>query len=190
MFLWIGDRDFSIFNLRSVCGRVTTCGNCRFIGCAWLGTPAVPPPIPVPPSGPPPLAPLVGLHLAGGAYAIRTVTIDAGGILKSKILKSESYGGVFDDGEPSTQEARSAMRDGTNKDAISSALAVDGVISAGFGDVIPPAIGRTAGKGRTTQFGVTPLGNTNKGAGKQFTVTKLEEEVEQVLSSSPLDSDQ
>lgn len=171
-------------------GEALRAGSAGSLGAPGWGWPAVPPPIPIPPSGPPPLAPLVGLHLAGGAYAIRTVTIDAGGILKSKILKSESYGGVFDDGEPSTQDARSAMRDGTNKDAISSALAVDGIISDTFGDVVPPAIGRTAGQGRTTQFGVTPLGNTNKGAGKQFTVTKLEEEVEQVLSSSPLDSDQ
>ena len=183
----VGTSLYSVFSQHA--GQALRSGTAGSLGPGGWGLPVVPPPIPIPPTAPPPKSPLVGLHLAGGAYAIRTVTIDAGGILKSKILKSESYGGVFDDGEPSTQDARSAMRDGTNKDAISSALAIDGIINVNFGDVIPPAIGRTAGKGRTTQFGTTPLGNTDNGAGKQFTVTKLEEEVERQVFNVG-DSDQ
>jgi hypothetical protein len=172
----VGTSLFSTFS--QFAGESLRAGTAGALGAPGWGLPTVPPGVAIPPTSPPPNTALVGLHLAGGAYAIRTVTIDAGGVLKSKILKTDSYGGVFDDGEPTTQEARSAMRDASNKDAIGASLAVDGVISDKLDDVVPPNIGRTAGKARTTQFGNTPLGNTIKGLGKQFTVSKLEEEVE------------
>ena len=126
--------------------------------------------MPIPPSAPPPISPIVGLHLAGGAYAIRTVTIDAGGVLKSKILNHESYGGVFNDGEPSTEEARQAMRDPANKENLAGDMAVDGIISDGYDDAVPPAVGRTSGKGTKTEFGTKAVGNTTENAGKKYTV--------------------
>ena len=147
----------------------TAAASASSLGAGGFGVPPVPPsPVPTPPSGPPPIAPVVGLHLAGGAYAIRTVTVDAGGTLKSKILDLEAYGGVFNDGEPSTQDARSALRSEDNKDKIFTSLAKDGLINENSVDTVPPAIGRVAGKANSTQFGSTPLGNTTEGQGKQF----------------------
>ena len=147
----------------------TRAGSASSLGAGGFGIPPVPPaPVPIPPSGPPPIAPIVGLHLAGGAYAIRTVTIDAGGVLKSKILNHESYGGVFNDGEPTTQEARQALRDPANKEKLAGDLAVDGIISDTFDEGVPPKIGRTSGKSISTQFGTNPIGNTSEGAGKKF----------------------
>ena len=141
------------------------------LGGGGFGLPPIPPaPVPIPPSGPPPIAPIVGLHLAGGAYAIRTVTIDAGGVLKSKILNHESYGGVFNDGEPSTEEARQAMRDPANKEKLAGDMAVDGIISDSYNESVPESIGRTSGKGTKDQFGTKPIGNTNDNAGKKYTV--------------------
>ena len=149
-------------------GRAGTAGS---LGAPGFGVPPQPPaPVRIQPSAPPPISPIVGLHLAGGAYAIRTVTIDAGGVLKSKILNHESYGGVFNDGEPSTEEARQAMRDPANKENLAGDMAVDGIISDGYDDAVPPAIGRTSGKGTKTEFGTKAVGNTTENAGKKYTV--------------------
>lgn len=148
----------------------TVAGSASSLGAGGFGVPPVPPsPVPTPPSGPPPNAGIVGLHLAGGAYAIRTVTVDAGGTLKSKILKTDSYGGVFGDDDVSTQDLRGAMRDEENTDKLFTEGAKDGKLNPESTDTTPPDIGRTAGKGKTTQFGDTPLGNTTEGQGKNFT---------------------
>ena len=148
----------------------TRAASASSLGAGGFGLPPVPPaPVPIPPSGPPPIAPIVGLHLAGGAYAIRTVTIDAGGVLKSKILNHESYGGVFNDGEPSTEEARQALRDPANKENLAGDMAVDGIISDDYDNSVPDKIGRTSGTGTQNTFGTKPVGNTNEGAGKKYT---------------------
>ena len=137
MFLWIGSW-YGIWCYSCTCllykQQAQSAGS---LGGAGFGIPPIPPaPVPIPPSAPPPISPIVGLHLAGGAYAIRTVTIDAGGVLKSKILNHESYGGVFNDGEPSTEEARQAMRDPANKENLAGDMAVDGIISDGYDDAV------------------------------------------------------
>ena len=167
----------------------TVAGSASSLGLGGFGLPPVPPvPVPLPPTAPPPSTPIVGLHLAGGAYAIRSVTIDGGGTLKSKILDLDGYGGVFDNGEPTTEEIRQAVRDHTNKDVLAGQAAIDGIINTEFDVGTPPAIGRTAGVGRSTTFGTTPLGNSSKGLGKQFTVTKLEESVEKEIQNAIVNS--
>ena len=93
-----------------------------------------------------PIAPIVGLHLAGGAYAIRTVTIDAGGVLKSKILNHESYG-VFNDGEPSTEEQdKQCVIHKQRK--LAGDMMVDGIISDSYNESVPESIGELVVKVR------------------------------------------
>ena len=167
----------------------TVAGSAASLGAGGFGVPPLPSkPLPTLPSAPPPNSAIVGLHLAGGSYAIRSVTIDGGGTLKSKILDLDGYGGIFDNGEPTTEEIRQAVRDHTNKDVLGGQAAIDGIINTEFDVGTPPAIGRTAGVGRTTTFGTTPLGNSEKGLGKQFTVTKLEESVEKEIQNAIVDS--
>ncbi len=167
----------------------TAAASASSLGAGGFGLPPVPPsPVPLPPSAPPPNSAIVGLHLAGGSYAIRSVTIDGGGTLKSKILDLDGYGGVFENGEPTTEEIRQAVRDPANKDVLGGQAAIDGIINTEFDVGTPPAIGRTAGVGRTTTFGTTPLGNSEKGLGKQFTVTKLEESVDKEIQNAIVDS--
>lgn len=163
----IGTSLYSIFSQHA--GQALRSGTASSLGPGGWGLPTVPPIVASPPSGPPPNSALVGVHLAGGAYAIRTVTIDAGGILKNKILNLDSYGGVFNDGEPTTQDARAAMRDPANKEKLYGSLATDNIIGSDADNPIPPAIGRTAGKANSTIMGTKPLGNTTQGRGKAFT---------------------
>jgi hypothetical protein len=162
----IGTSLYSTFS--QFAGESLRAGTAGSLGAPGWGLSTIPPVAPIPPTSPPPNTALVGLHLAGGAYAIRTVTIDAGGVLKSKILNLDSYGGVFNDGEPSTQDARSAMRDPANKDKIYGDLASDEIIGSGSETQVPPKIGRTAGQANSTAIGTKPLGNTTEGQGKNI----------------------
>lgn len=129
----------------------------------------VPKIFPVPPSAPPPISPIVGAHLLGGNYAIRTVTVDAGGVLKQKILREDEYGGVFDDGEPNTDDLRSAFRDPAVKDQLLGAGVRDGLISPNALLEIPTKVGRTSGKDPSSFFGMTAIGNSLANLGKRIT---------------------
>lgn len=144
-------------------------GTAASLGPGGFGYPVVPKIFPVPPTAPPPIAPIVGAHLAGGSYAIKTVTVDAGGVLKSTILKSDTYGGVFDDGEPNTQDLRSALRNPEHRESLLGNGVTDGLLSEESVIDIPPKIGRTSGKDPSSIFGITPLGNTIKNFGKLIT---------------------
>lgn len=144
-------------------------GTAASLGPGGIGYPVTPKIVPVPPTAPPPIAPIVGAHLAGGSYSIKTVTVDAGGVLKSKILKSDTYGGVFEDGEPSTQDLRSGMRNPEYRDQLLGNGITDNLLNEEAGIDIPPGIGRTAGKDPSSVFGITPLGNTRNNEGKLVT---------------------
>ena len=139
------------------------------VTAASLGPPAPVYPTPVPPTAPPPLTPIVGAHLLGGNYAIRTVTVDAGGVLKQKILREDEYGGVFDDGEPSTDDLRSAFRDPEVKNKLLGAGVRDGLLSTESLIEIPSKIGRTSGKEPSSFFGMTAIGNSLENLGKRVT---------------------
>jgi len=145
-------------------------GTAASLGPGGVGYPVTPKITPVPPTVPiGPTAPVVGAHLAGGPYSIKTVTVDQGGILKQKILRSDTYGGVFEDGEPTTQDLRSGVRNPNNRDQLLGNGVTDGLISReGFID-IPSKLGRTSGKDPSSVFGTTPLGNTVDNAGKLVT---------------------
>ena len=134
-----------------------------------LGALPVTPPLPVPPTIPPPIPPVVAAHLLGGTYAIRTVTVDAGGILKQKILREDEYGGVFDDGEPSTDDLRSAFRDPAVKNKLLGAGVRDGLLSTEALIEIPSKVGRTSGKDPSSFFGMTAIGNSLANLGKRIT---------------------
>ncbi len=147
-----------------------TAGTAASLGPGGVGYPVTPKIVPVPPTSPvPPIAPIVGAHLAGGSYSIKTVTVDAGGVLKSKILKSDTYGGVFADGEPDTQDLRSGMRNPEYRDQLLGNGQSDGKISKDGTVDVPDGFGRTDGKDPSSIFGKNPLGNTRDNEGKLIT---------------------
>lgn len=141
------------------------------LGAGGVGYPVTPKLQVNAPSGPPPLPPIVGVSLMGGGYAIKTVTVDEGGILKKKILQTEDYGGVFPDNcaAPTTDDMRSAFRDPNNKANLFSASVRDGIVNEEGEVVTPPEIGRTSGKDPSSIIGTKPLGNTNENQGKRVT---------------------
>jgi hypothetical protein len=129
-----------------------------------------PPPFPTPPTIPTIPSPLVMTSLLGGPYGIKTVTIDAGDKLKKNLEDAEGYGGVFHDGEPSTQDLRGAMRDSDNRQNLQLRAMADGLISTQSLNVNPPAIGRTTGQNPSSFVGTIPLGNTEANLGQQVTL--------------------
>ena len=120
------------------------------------------------PSAPPPVASIVGIHLLGGSYAIRKVSVDAGDRMKNKILLKDDYEGLFEK-VPSTQELRSCFRDPANKALIAAKMVGEGKISEKYTETVPPNIGRTAPKTPNPKFGKVPIGNGVGSRGKRFT---------------------
>jgi len=129
-----------------------------------------PPPFPIPPTIPTIPSPLVMASLAGGPYGIKTITLDAGDKLKKNMEDVDGYGGVFHDGEPSTQDLRGAMRDSDNRQNLQLRAMADGLISTLHLGATPPAIGRTTGQNPTSFVGMNPLGNTTAHLGQQVTL--------------------
>jgi len=140
-----------------------------------LGSPGIGPPAPLPvkvvatqPSAPPPNPAIVGIHLAGGSYAIRRVTVDAGDALKDRILLKDDYEGLFEK-IPTMQEIRSTIRDLANRDKIANKLIRERRLNPEYKKVSPPKIGRTSGKAPSSRFGYVPIGNAIANRGKRFT---------------------
>lgn len=121
----------------------------------------------VPPSAPPPYAPLVGIHLLGGSYAIRNVSIDAGNKLRDKILLKDDYNGLFEK-VPTTQELRSSFRDPANKSSLAAKMVGEGRINSEYGNPAPPKIGRVSPKDPSPRFGKTVIGNPLRNLSKRF----------------------
>lgn len=123
---------------------------------------------PVIPSAPPPYAPIVAIHLLGGSYAIRNVTVDAGDKLKNQILLKDDYEGLFEK-VPTTQELRSSFRDPANKSKLASKMVGERRINSEHANITPPKIGRTASKNPSSRFGKVTIGNALGNRGKRFT---------------------
>ena len=146
-----------------------------FAATATLGSiPSIPdfqpPPLPIPPTIPTIPAPAVAASLLGGPYGIKTVTIDAGNVLRDQLKDAEGYGGVFHGGEPSTQDMRSAMRDENNRNNLQLSAMTDGIINPDSLRGIPAAIGRTTGQDPSSIVGMIPLGNTSENQAQQVTL--------------------
>jgi len=140
------------------------------LGAAGIGPPAplLSKIVPTPPSAPPPVAPIVGIHLAGGSYAIRNVTVDAGDKLKDRILLKDDYEGLFEK-IPSMQEIRSTIRDPANRSKLANKLIRERRLNPEYKKTAPPKIGRTSGKAPSSRFGYVPIGNAIANRGKRFT---------------------
>jgi hypothetical protein len=122
----------------------------------------------IPPSAPPPVAPIVGVHLLGGSYAIRNVTIDAGNKLRDQILLRDDYEGLFEK-VPTTQELRSSFRDPANKAKLGAKMVGERRINPDYNNPSPPKIGRVSSKDPSPQFGKTLIGNPLRNLSKRFT---------------------
>lgn len=144
-------------------------GSAGSLGPPGFAPIVVPAMVPVPPSAPPPAAPIVALHLMGGAYAIRNVSIDAGAKLRDAILLRDDYDGLFEK-IPTTQEIRSTIRDPANRSKIGAKMVGEGRLNPDYANIAPPKIGRTSPKEPSHRFGYVSLGNSIANRGKRFKV--------------------
>lgn len=107
-------------------------------------------------------------HSTNGDYAIRTVVIDGGDVLKNKTLLTDDYFDVFDK-IPTTQEIRSAFRNSGSRDVVAGVLVSEERLNSEYKTRTPPAIGRTVKKSPSSRFGFEPIGNAIENRGKRFT---------------------
>jgi hypothetical protein len=120
------------------------------------------------PNKPVPLADAIGAMMTMGDFSVRTVTVDAGDVLKNKILLRDDYEGLFEK-IPTTQEIRSTIRDTANRSLIGNKMVGEGRLNAQFDNTSPPKIGRTASAKQSSRFGSVPIGNSIGSRGKRFT---------------------
>ena len=119
------------------------------------------------PKKPVPLADAIGAMMTMGDFSVRTVTVDAGDVLKNKILLRDDYEGLFEK-IPTTQEIRSTIRDTANRSLIGDKMVGEGRLNSKYDNTSPPKIGRTATKSPSSRFGFVPIGNSIENRGKRF----------------------
>lgn len=119
------------------------------------------------PKKPVPLADAIGAMMTMGDFSVRTVTVDAGDVLKNKILLRDDYEGLFEK-VPTTQEIRSTIRDTANRSLIGNKMVAEGKLNSQFDNSSPPKIGRTVGTKESSRFGFVPIGNSIENRGKRF----------------------
>jgi hypothetical protein len=119
------------------------------------------------PKKPVPLADAIGAMMTMGDFSVRTVTVDAGDVLKNKILLRDDYKGLFEK-TPTTQEIRSTIRDTANRSLIGDIMVGESRLNAKYNETSPPKIGRTANKKQSSRFGFVPIGNSIENRGKRF----------------------
>jgi hypothetical protein len=119
------------------------------------------------PKKPVPLADAIGAMMTMGDFSVRTVTVDAGDVLKNKILLRDDYEGLFEK-VPTTQEIRSTIRDTANRSLIGNKMVAEGKLNSQFDNSSPPKIGRTVGTKESSRFGFVPIGNSIGSRGKRF----------------------
>ena len=150
-------------------GKAGTAGSLGGAGSAPSGwKPATQSQESMTPKKPVPLADAIGAMMTMGDFSVRTVTVDAGDVLKNKILLRDDYEGLFEK-VPSTQEIRSTSRDTANRSLIGNKMVGEGRLNPDYDNTSPPKIGRTASSKQSSRFGHIPIGNSIGSRGKRFT---------------------